>query len=132
DVVGLGVEPDGTLESPTTGGVIGWYVPSARPGQVGNMVASGHLDWDKQPAVFWRLKELRAGDRIAVVDEEGGRHEYEVEWVRQVDPANAPLHELLGRTTQRWLTLITCGGAFNPLTRDYAERTVVRARLVEG
>ena len=38
--------------------------------------------------------------------------------------------ELLGRTSERWLTLITYGGAFNPLTRDYMERVVVRARLV--
>jgi LPXTG-site transpeptidase (sortase) family protein len=130
DTVDLGVEPDGTLEAPATGGVIGWYRQSGRPGQIGNMIVSGHVDWDKQPAVFWRLGELQAGDRVEVFAQGGARYRYEVEWSKSVDPASAPLGEILGPTSERWLTLITCGGPFDARTRSYRERAIVRAKLV--
>jgi len=131
-VVGLGVEPDGTLESPTTGTVVGWYSESARPGQVGNMVVSGHVDWDRRPGVFWSLRQLRPGDQIEIAAEGGERYVYQVEWVTNFSPKDAPLKEILGPTTQRWLTLITCGGVFDQRTRDYSERVVARAKLREG
>lgn len=126
----LGVQPDGVLEAPKTGRVAGWYRDTARPGQVGNMVVSGHLDWDKQAAIFWRLRELRPGDVVQVTAQDGVRYRYAVDWTRSFDPLNAPLREILGPTPQRWLTLITCGGTFNQITRQYTERLVVRARLV--
>jgi hypothetical protein len=64
-----------------------------------------------------------------VVGQDGARYRYEVEWSRSVDAWNAPLDQILGPTTQRWLTLITCGGTFNQTTREYSERLIVRARL---
>ncbi len=132
DIVGLGAESDGTLQSPPNGDLVGWYIQSARPGAVGNVVMSGHVDWEKRLAVFWRLNELKKGDRITVVAQGGERHSYQVEWVKSYDAATAPLMEILGGTSERWLTLITCGGTFNPITRDYAQRLVVRARLATG
>jgi LPXTG-site transpeptidase (sortase) family protein len=129
DVVSLGVEPDGTLEAPKTGDVVGWYLQSARPGQAGNFVASGHLDWNRQPAVFWQLRSLQPGDQIQVVAADGQRYTYSVEWIRSVSAQTTDLDTILGPTTQRLLTLITCGGAFDSITRDYADRVIVRARL---
>ena len=129
DVQALGVQSDGVLEAPSTGELVGWYEVSARPGQVGNMVVSGHLDLDKRQAVFWRLRELLPGDLIEVLAEDQGRYVYEVAWIREVDAASAPLDEILGPTTERWLTLITCGGPFDPRSGEYQSRTVVRAKL---
>lgn len=131
-VTQLGVLPDGTLDAPTTGQHVGWYTHSQRPGQAGNLVMAGHLDWEKRPAVFARLQELRPGDRVGVVGDGGAWYEYEVEWTRRVNATSAPLDEVLGRSQQRWLTLITCGGVFNQNTRDYEERLVVRAKLVSA
>jgi LPXTG-site transpeptidase (sortase) family protein len=128
-IVELGVEADGGLEAPATGDVVGWYRQSARPGQVGNLVGSGHVDWNKQPAVFWRLHELDPGDKLDLIDTGGVRHTYIVEWVRRFDASGAPLDDILGATARRWLTFITCAGHFDPITRDYTERLVVRARL---
>lgn len=128
-VVPLGVEPNGTLASPSNGSDVGWYVQSARPGQVGNMIVSGHVDWERRLAVFWRLRELRPGDRIVVAAQDGQRYQYTVAWTRQVDARTTALDDILGPTAERWLTLITCGGTFDAQTRDYTERVVVRARL---
>ena len=125
----LGVQADGVLEAPSTGELAGWYEASARPGQVGNMVVSGHLDLHKRPAIFWRLHELRPGDQIEVLADDQRRHVYEVAWIREVDTVSAPLDEILGPTTERWLTLITCGGPFDPRSGEYQSRTVVRAKL---
>ena len=130
DFTELGVQPDGVLESPKTGAVVGWYRDTARPGQAGNMIMSGHVDWEKQPAIFWRLRELQQGDVVQVMAQDGLRYRYAVDWTKSFDPAGAPLREILGPTSQRWLTLITCGGTFNQVTRQYSERLVVRARLV--
>jgi sortase (surface protein transpeptidase) len=127
----LGVQLDGVLEAPSRGDQVGWYGVSARPGQVGNMVMSGHLDLHKRPAIFWRLHELRAGDQIEVLGEDGARHAYQVSWARDVDATSAPLDDILGPTTERWLTLITCGGPFDPHTGEYRSRTIVRAKLAE-
>jgi sortase (surface protein transpeptidase) len=129
DVAQLGVQEDGTLEAPTTGEVVGWYQSSARPGQVGNMVVSGHVDWEKRSAVFASLATLAPGDTIDVVAEDGERYSYTVEWVREVESANAPLGDILGPTTDRWLTAITCGGRFNQEAHHYESRVIVRAVL---
>jgi sortase (surface protein transpeptidase) len=129
DVAQLGVQEDGTLEAPATGEVVGWYQSSARPGQVGNMVVSGHVDWEKRSAVFASLATLAPGDTIDVVAEDGERYSYTVEWVREVESANAPLGDILGPTTDRWLTAITCGGRFNQEAHQYESRVIVRAVL---
>lgn len=128
--VELGVDEKGALEAPTTGDVVAWYSQGARPGQGGNMVVSGHLDWDRGPAVFSRLGELRPGDQVIVDDADGVAHEYEVRWTQHFDAKEAPLNRILGPTSERWLTMITCGGLFDRATREYRDRVVVRAELV--
>src|SRR5579884_142482 len=128
----LQVRPTGEMEVPADGQTIGWYEASARPGYAGNFVATAHVDWGGRPAVFWRLYELQPGDQIVVTDTAGEKHTYVVEWNRAVRPEDAPLADLVGPSHDKLLTLITCTGNFNPLTRDYSHRQIVRARLAEG
>ncbi|HLI25653.1 MAG TPA: DUF4012 domain-containing protein [Chloroflexota bacterium] len=125
------VLPNGEMEVPTDGAHIGWYVDSARPGYAGNFVATGHVDWAGRTAVFWRLHELQPGDQIVVTDEQGQQHVYAVQWNRAVRPEDAPLPDLVGPSHDKIMTLITCTGNFNRLTRDYSHRQIVRAQLVE-
>jgi LPXTG-site transpeptidase (sortase) family protein len=132
ETVDLGIDPDGTLQAPDRGDVIGWYIQSARPGQVGNLVVSGHVDWAKQTAVFWRLHELGPGDRIEVTTANGGRYTYEVEWLREVSSQvdTDELNRLIGASPDRLMTLITCSGPFDARAHAYENRTVVRAHLI--
>ena len=46
-VVSLGVEADGTMQSPSGPLDAGWYTFSAIPGAPGNAVFSGHVDFAK-------------------------------------------------------------------------------------
>jgi hypothetical protein len=89
----------------------GWYEPGPRPGEAGPAVIVGHVDSRRGPAVFFRLGELRRGDRIVVGLQGGGARSFLVErverrpktalptrriWIRTRRPGAAPDH-LWGR-----------------------------------
>jgi sortase (surface protein transpeptidase) len=126
------VRPTGEMEVPTEGESVGWYEASAHAGYAGNFVAAAHVDWGGRPAVFWRLHELRPGDEIVVHDAAGGVHTYVVEWNWTARVDNVPVGSVVGPTHDSLITLITCAGNFNPVTRDYSHRQIVRAKLSNG
>ena len=130
-VVALGVEPTGEMEPPPTPDVVRWYRMSSRPGQPGNSVMSGHVDWGGRPAVFWGLRALRAGDPILVRGTDGVTHTYTVDWNETYTWQDAPLDRIVGPSEESLLTLITCDGVFDPASRRYSDRRVVRAHLVD-
>jgi sortase (surface protein transpeptidase) len=62
-----GLDPSGIMQNPNGPEDVAWYDFAARPGQDGNAVFSGHLDYhDYGPAVFARLREMTAGDLVVV------------------------------------------------------------------
>jgi len=123
---------DGVMQDPTGPWVVSWYENLAALGQRGNVVMAGHIDyWNVGPAVFYTIGQLAEGDQIAVTGEDGDIYTYQVEWVRNYEAGNAPIEEIVGATPGEDLTLITCGGTFDYVTREYLERTVVRANRVE-
>jgi sortase A len=130
-IVELGVTKDGEMEAPPTPDVVGWYRMSARPGQPGNSVMSGHVDWGHNTAVFWSLRQLVQGDEIQVRGLDGNVHTYAVEWNQVFPWQTAPVDRLVGPTEDSVLTLITCDGIYDTRSREYSERRVVRARLVD-
>ena len=52
-----------------------------------------------------------------------------VQWVHQVDRSSVNLTEVMGPTTQRWLTLISWKGGNASGSSDRQEWTIVRATL---
>lgn len=130
-VVDLGVQPSGEMEAPPTPDVVGWYRMSSRPGQPGNSVMSGHVDWGRNTAVFWGLRSLQPGDPIVVRGTDGVSHTYAVDWNEAYPWRSAPMDHIIGPSAESLLTLITCDGAFDQASREYSERRVVRAHLVE-
>ena len=127
----LGVDAQGTMLSPKNPMDIAWYTFSAKPGEKGNVVLSGHVDYvNFGPAVFWRLRELRPGDDV-LLEVDGGRvFAYRVLAVATYDADTAPVQEIVGPTETEILTLITCTGAFDARNLEYADRLVVRAERV--
>lgn len=104
--------------------VVGHLEGTANPGEVGNAVFSGHLESIGSGNVFAWLKELSIGDDVTLLSgSETTRYAVtDVKVVKNDDlSVVAPMPEPV-------LTLITCAGTWNPLTRDYGERLVVVAK----
>ena len=93
----LGRATDGTVEVPSGPGkwdMAGWYDGGTRPGDPGSAVILGHVDSTSGPAVFYRLRELRRGDRVEVVRAGGSRSRFTVERVEQYDKRRFPTAEV--------------------------------------
>jgi sortase (surface protein transpeptidase) len=131
------VADDGSMQDPSGPWVVSWYEPLGKIGEGGNVVMAGHVDyWNVGPAVFWDVRDLPAGDIIRVVGEDGKNYEYAVQWTQpylaeQLTP-EVIQKDIVGDTGEETLTLITCGGDFNPDTGEYNQRWVVRANLISA
>jgi hypothetical protein len=121
---------DGVMQNPTGPWVVGWYVPTARPGEPGNVVMSGHVDYyTVGPAVFWSIRDLVEGDEMMVIGEDGSSFLYSVTWTNNYPVATITpeaIAEIVNPTKRESLTLITCTGTFDQGSAEYSDRYVVR------
>jgi sortase (surface protein transpeptidase) len=129
DVEALGLDAQGRMATPSRAESVGWYSPGTAPGDVGDAVIDGHLDWTSGPAVFWRLGRLKRGDEITVVRSDGSRARFAVQ-SSATTPYDASTDALFTRSGPPALTLITCAGAWDRQRGTYLQRLVVRASLV--
>ena len=124
---------DGVMQDPTGPWIVSWYQETPKAGGDGNTVMAGHIDyWNVGPAVFYNISDLVDGDTIEVFGEDNRIYSYRVNWVREyhVDELTSDtIQEIVGPTTQRSLTLITCGGEFDYASGEYLSRTAVRAHF---
>src|SRR5262249_18436080 len=97
------------------------------PGKGGNAVFAGHVDYHPNiQAVFWTLRNAQARDVIDTSPAAGEPLSYSVAWRKDAGP-NDDFVAFVSQTGEDILTLITCDGVFNPATRHYDQRSVVRA-----
>ncbi len=130
-IVVLGVDDNGVMETPDGPLNVAWYDFSARPGFGSNAVFSGHVDYyNYGAAVFWNLKDLELNDLVELRLEDGTVYEYEIISRNEYNASDAPIAEIVGRTDAEVITLITCGGTFDPSVGQYDNRVVVRAQRV--
>lgn len=114
NIVDLGLASDGTIEVPADASAPGWFTPGPSPGQLGPSVIAGHVDSLEGPAVFYRLGELAAGDRVRVTLADAAVGTFVIDRVEQFEKATFPTHQVYGDTTGRAeLRLITCGGTYD-------------------
>lgn len=107
------VERDGKVVSMWEVGsyVASWHKTSAMPGQVGNMVITGHNNIEG--SVFRRLPDLRVGDEL-VVEAAGRPYTYTVDTMFVVQEKGATPEQKrwngqwIGNFEDERLTLITC------------------------
>jgi sortase (surface protein transpeptidase) len=132
NIVGLGLEEDGSLEVPRNASAPGWFTPGPSPGQFGPAVIAGHVDSADGPAVFYRLGELRRGDQVKVRRQDRSTAVFVVDRVRSYQKDRFPTREVYGNTTDRAeLRLITCSGEYDDKL-GYLGNTVVFAHLKAG
>ncbi|WP_051326082.1 class E sortase [Glycomyces tenuis] len=106
----------------------GRYLDGAYPGEQGNFTLAGH----NVPAIFQKIRELEAGDKV-VIETMDHFYVYEVQEHVVVDETQVEITEPVPGEPgvepgedDYWLTLFTC----HPLWDNY-ERYVVYSQLVE-
>jgi len=130
-IVVLGVDKNGVMQDPKGPREVAWYNFSAHPGWTGNAVFAGHVDYhDYGPAVFWKLRELHAGDEVDVRLADGSVFKYAVVSLSVYTAGEEPVQEIVGPTDSEVMTMITCTGTFDSRSRQYDKRVVVRAERV--
>lgn len=121
----VGLTADGAMAVPQHWNDVGWYKYGPLPGAPGNAAIAGHLDSTTAPAVFWRLSTLRPGDVVKVAFSNGQTIEFKVTETVAYPYDNAPLTKIFGPAKTANLNLITCGGRWDPYTKNYSNRIVV-------
>ncbi|MFA9432499.1 class F sortase [Egicoccus sp. AB-alg2] len=130
-LVELGLEADGAMEVPDFG-LAGWYAEGPKPGHPGPAAIAAHVDSRAGPDVFYRLRDLAAGDRILVHYDSGDVAEFVVESSARTPKDELPVDDIWPVTSERRLTLITCGGEFDRSTRHYVDNVVVYSVPVDA
>jgi LPXTG-site transpeptidase (sortase) family protein len=97
--------------------LVGYYEQSAQPGQDGNTILVGHNYGYGTKGVFLKLKRLKPGKRIEVINAAGHTFAYQVKSVHKVPWKSKGTDELLQHARllalsgSERLTLVTCGGS---------------------
>lgn len=123
----VGLNPDGTMEVPSDFARTGWFKGLEAPGMPGTAVIVGHLDSRTGPAVFYRLRELSAGDVVSVKLADGRAADFVVERTAQFPKDRFPTIDVYAPSSEPRLRLITCGGSFDRRSRHYRDNVVVYA-----
>jgi Sortase domain len=129
-VIPLGLNPDGTVAVPplTAPFLTGWYDRGPAPGEPGAAVLLGHVDARSVgPAVFYRLGDLRPGDRIFIELADGRTAVFQVSSVALYLKTAFPTDRVYGYTAWPTLRLVTCGGTFDQRTGHYLGNIVAFA-----
>jgi hypothetical protein len=128
-LIPLGLNADHTIQVPpvSTPMQAGWYTLAPTPGEVGPAIILGHVDGNKQPGVFIRLRELVPGDEVLVTQKDGGTARFVVHRIDQVPKDQFPTEAVYGDTDVPELRLIPCGGIFDRATHNYRDNIIVYA-----
>ena len=124
---GMTATDDGNVEWETVPFVAAHYLDTALIGDLGNAVISGHVVTLREGNVFRNLYQIDFDDEIKV-QTENARFTYIVKDLKLVEPTAV---EVMAPTQEPRLTLITCGGEFDPRTRQFSHRLIVTAELAD-
>ena len=128
----VGRTSDGSMQTPSSFETVGWYKEGSMPGQPGNAVIDGHVNNALTSAgVFEHLDQVKLGDTIQVSNAAGNTRTFRVtsEQIYSID--QAPLSQIFAEGGPSQLVLITCDGAWDQGRKEFNERLVMYASLVE-
>jgi len=124
----VGVDSQGRVAAPSKTDNVGWYKLGTAPGDAGNAVIDGHLDWYDGPAVFARLGKMKVGDQITIFRGDGTQVQFIVD-ATSVMPYDASTDAMFTKSGPPSLTLITCAGSWDRQRGTYLQRLVVHSTL---
>ncbi|MEU6315629.1 class F sortase [Streptomyces sp. NPDC047014] len=132
-VVPRGLDKDGAIEPPPyeSPGTVGWWGQGTQPGAAGTALMVGHVDTRSKPAVFYGLSSARQGEKVRVVRADGSVAEFTIEDVRVYERADFDAHKAYGPRVRgrAELRLVTCGGTYDKVAKQYTANVVVSAYL---
>lgn len=87
----------------------------------------GHFDSTHGAAVFYRLRALKPGDRIAVRLSDAAVAHFKVARIVTYANQDFPAHKVYGRAAgdRPTLNLVTCGGKYDKAAGGYQSNVVV-------
>lgn len=131
-LIAVAVTTEGKISVPSvhTPMQAAWYKLSPVPGEVGPAIVLGHVDGDKKPGIFYKLKDLKPGDEVDVDRSDGKKLKFVVSRTTQVPKDQFPQDAVYGNSDKPELRLITCGGVFDHAAHSYDDNIVVYANLV--
>jgi hypothetical protein len=129
-LVGLGLDDAGAMEVPADPSQAGWYIEGPSPGSLGPAIIAGHVTWNGEPGVFFKLGQLRRGDRVVVHRADGTIAVFSVRRVVSFSKARFPTRAVFGPIDHAGLRLITCGGLYDESAHRYLDNVVVFADLM--
>jgi LPXTG-site transpeptidase (sortase) family protein len=124
-----GLEPNRNLATPVDFNDVAWFNQGPAPGNPGNALINGHVNWWTGDAVFTRLAQLRVGDEVVVIRQDGASATFKVSG-RRILAANARDSSLFASSTVASVTLITCSGPWDVRLGSDSQRLLVSATLV--
>ncbi|MEW2138552.1 class F sortase [Streptomyces sp. NPDC005409] len=132
-VVPRGLDKDGGIDPPPydSPGTVGWWDKGAQPGTAGAALMVGHVDTRSKPAVFYGLSSAQPGDKIRVVRADGSVAEFTIEDVQVYERSAFDAHKAYGQRIKgrAELRLVTCGGSYDKVAKQYTANVVVSAYL---
>lgn len=131
-IEGYGVDRDsGLMDVPDNVTDVAWYEHGPSPGEPGSAVLAAHVDLRNQgPGVFFDIDDLEPGDLVEVSFDDGSQQSFEVTASATYPKVELPLDAVFSRSGPPVLTLITCGGVFDPDSSRYESNVVVYATPV--
>ncbi|KEP26247.1 MULTISPECIES: class F sortase [Bacillus] len=122
---------DGSMGVPKHTDNTAWFEDGPKPGDKGNAVMNGHVDNKWGPSVFYRLKDLKKGDKVIVMSSSGKKRTFEVTKVQSYPREEKP-NAFFGYAFTRNLNLITCTGTFDHAAGTHEKRLVVFTQLISS
>lgn len=125
----VGLDSQHRMDVPKNTDNAGWYDLGYKPGEEGNAVIDGHLDTLYGPSIFYNLENLTMGDEIFVTDDTGRQLIFIVTSTASYPFDQVPLQAVFGPSDKPHLNLITCGGGWDSVNKNYSNRIVVYSDL---
>ncbi len=125
----VGVDSRGAVAIPPDARRVGWYRFGPVPGDpVGSAVLVGHRDSRTQgKGALFPMADLVVGDVLLVAQVDGSVLKYRVVERRLYQKVGLPVQIFFARSGPPRLTVITCGGPYDPDRGGYQDNLVVTA-----
>lgn len=131
-VLSVGADVDGTQFVPADNKTLSWWKHGAKPGEKGSSVLAGHYKIaDGSPGVFYRLNEVKVGETISVLDENGAEQSFKVMDRKIFSVSEFPTKDIYNNTDSEQVNLVTCTGDYIPETNNYTHRLVLYTEKVK-